>query len=129
MVSRGGRHFYLSTRKEKDMYNRKKLIYVCSPYAGDVEANIEAAKRYCRFVISKGFIPFATHLLYPQILDDNNPEERALGMTFGNIIMDHCLKIWVFGDEISKGMAEEIRYAVTKNYCIRYFTETFKEDE
>ncbi len=111
------------------MYNRKQLIYVCSPYAGDVEENVAAAKRYCRFVISKGFIPIATHLLYPQILDDNNPDERALGMTFGNIIMDSCFEVWVFGDRISKGMQEEINYAISKNYRVRYFTETFEEDE
>lgn len=111
------------------MYNRKQLIYVCSPYADDVEENVAATKRYCRFVIGQGFIPIALHLIYPQILDDTNPDERALGMTFGNIIMDHCLEIWVFGDKISKGMQEEIKYAVTKNYCIRYFTETFEEDE
>lgn len=31
-----------------------KLIYVASPYAGDVEANTELAKRVCRHVMEQG---------------------------------------------------------------------------
>lgn len=33
------------------------LVYVCSPYAGDVDENLERAKRYSRYVLDKGFIP------------------------------------------------------------------------
>ena len=28
----------------------RPIVYICSPYAGDVERNVKAARRYCRFV-------------------------------------------------------------------------------
>ena len=49
-------------------------VFICSPYAGDVSANCEKARRYLRFAIDRGTIPFAPHLLYPQVLDDSDPE-------------------------------------------------------
>ena len=37
----------------------------------------------CRRVIDEGYMPVASHLLYPQILNDNDPNERDLGLLFG----------------------------------------------
>jgi len=42
----------------------RKLIYVASPLKGDYEGNMEKAREYCRYVMSKGHIPFAPHLLF-----------------------------------------------------------------
>ena len=58
----------------------KKLIYVASPYAGDIEANVRFAAAACRYVMAKGHAFFAPHLLYPAILDDSVPSKRALGI-------------------------------------------------
>ena len=55
-----------------------KLIFVASPYAGDIEMNTEFAKDACRHVMNEGHAFFAPHLLYPSILDDSKPEERRL---------------------------------------------------
>lgn len=57
-----------------------KLIYIASPYAGDVEVNTEFAKEACRFVMSEGHAFFAPHLLYSQVLDEGNPADRQLGL-------------------------------------------------
>ena len=46
------------------------LVYVCSPYAGDVETNVKNAKRYSRFAVDENAIPVTPHLLYPQFMDD-----------------------------------------------------------
>lgn len=35
------------------------LIFVCSPYRGDVNAHVKCARRYCRYVVKQGGIPFA----------------------------------------------------------------------
>ncbi|XOQ47685.1 MAG: hypothetical protein ACFWUM_02070 [Eubacteriales bacterium] len=56
-----------------------KLIYVASPYAGDVERNTEFAKKACRHVMNEGHAFFAPHLLYPAILDEHQPKQRQLG--------------------------------------------------
>lgn len=62
-----------------------KLVIIESPYAGDVERNVEYARRAMADSLSRGEAPIASHLLYtqPGILDDDKPEERALGIAAG----------------------------------------------
>lgn len=105
----------------------RPLVYICSPYSGDIETNVEAAKRYSRLAVDKGCIPLTPHLLFPQFLDDDIPEERELGLFFGNILMSKCSEVWVFGERISAGMESEIKRARWKNYRLRYFSESFEE--
>lgn len=95
-----------------------KKVYVASKYAGDVEANVMAARAYCRRVIEEGYMPMASHLLYPQFIDDNIPEERRLGMSFGFEMMKLCDEVWVFG-AVSSGVAEEIVKAEENGITIR----------
>lgn len=82
----------------------RPIVYICSPYAGDIAGNVDAARRYSRFAVDKGYIPIAPHLLYPQFLDDADPDERELGIFFGNAIMSKCSEVWVFGSRISADM-------------------------
>lgn len=101
--------------------------YICSPYAGDIETNVAAARRYCRHAVDAGYIPIAPHLLFPQFLNDADPNERQLGLFFGNALMSKCSEVWVFGKTISAGMQAEINRAKWKNYRLRYFTEECQE--
>lgn len=60
-------------------------VYLETPYAGDIERNLEYA-RDCMFdCLARGEAPFASHLLYTQkgILCDEIPAERELGMKAG----------------------------------------------
>ncbi|MBR3624413.1 MAG: hypothetical protein IKN43_13825 [Selenomonadaceae bacterium] len=99
--------------KKRAGYQKIKKIYVASKYAGDVDVNTNAAIDYCRYVIDQGFMPVASHLLYPQILDDNLPHERQLGLKFGLALLAICDEVWLFtvGGEISSGMEREIEVA------------------
>ena len=92
-----------------------------------MEGNVNNARRYSRFAVDKGYIPIAPHLLFPQFLDDDNPEERELGLFFGNALMSKCAEVWVFGSRISSGMEAEIKRAKWKDYRLRYFTEECQE--
>ena len=56
------------------------------PLAGDMDNNMEKARRYCKFAVRSGAIPLAPHLLFPQFMDDTNPDERALAM-FMNMVL------------------------------------------
>ena len=114
-------------KEEKALRAFRPIVYICSPYAGDVEKNVEAAQRYSRFAVDKGYIPIAPHLLFPQFLNDRNPKERQLGLFFGNALMSKCSEVWVFGSRISAGMEAEIKRARWKNYRLRYFTENCEE--
>ncbi len=105
----------------------RPIVYICSPFSGDVDGNVSRARRYCRFAVDCGYIPIAVHLLYPQFMDDNDPDERELALFFGNAIMSKCSEVWVFGDYISSGIAAEIRRARWKNYRIRFFDSNCEE--
>lgn len=61
------------------------LVILESPYAGDVERNIEYARMCVRDSLLRGEAPIASHLLYTQtgILDDDIPQERQLGIDAG----------------------------------------------
>ncbi len=114
-------------QEEKAAKAFRPLVYICSPYSGDIENNIKSARRYSRFAVDMGYIPITPHLLYPQFLDDNNPAERSLGLLFGNVLMSKCAEVWVFGSYISSGMNAEIERAKRKKYTIRYFSDDCKE--
>lgn len=118
-ISRLMKEFRQEQKRRYADKNRKK-VYVASKYAGDVDANTAAAISYCRKVICDGYMPIASHLLYPQILNDNIPIERELGLLFGLALLRICDEVWVFG-EISAGVAAEIEEAKKLKKQIRYF--------
>jgi hypothetical protein len=95
-----------------------KLIYVCSPYSGDVEKNVENARKYCRFVVDKGHIPFAPHLLFPQFMDEETERGKAMDMALQ--MLQDCQEIWAFGNTITDGMRTELNEAadheITANF-------------
>ncbi len=114
-------------KEEKALRAFRPIVYICSPYAGDVSENVENARKYSRFAVDSGYIPFTPHLLFPQFLNDDNPKERQLGLLFGNALMSKCSEVWVFGSHISAGMDAEIRRAKWKNYRLRFFNEACEE--
>jgi hypothetical protein len=114
-------------KEERALRAFRPIVYICSPYAGDTEININAAQKYSRFAVNKGYIPIAPHLLFPQFMNDTDPEERKLGLFFGNALMSKCSEVWVFGERISTGMEAEIKRARWKNYRLRYFSESCEE--
>lgn len=109
-------------RKQTELKERTK-VYIVSRYAGDVETNVASAIRYCRFAIDKKKMPIAAHLLYPQIVDDNNPDEREIGTMYGLALLALCDEIWCFGETLSAGMEQEIKEAKRLGKPIKYFTE------
>ena len=113
--------------EEKALRAFRPIVYICSPFSGDVEGNVKAAQGYSRYAVDKGYIPIAPHLLFPQFLDDDDPKERELGLFFSNALMSKCAEVWVFGSTISAGMEAEIRRAKWKDYRLRYFSENCEE--
>ena len=114
-------------RQRRAIQNKNRSrVYIASPYKGDVEDNVSAAIRYCQYAIRRGKMPLASHLLYPQILDDENPRERELGLAFGLALLRICDEVWVFGD-LSPGMKGEVEEAEHLQKPIRYFTTNMEE--
>lgn len=95
---------------------RNKLVYICSPLAGDMESNIKKAIHYCREAVKSdpNVVPIAPHIYCTRFLDDNVPAERAAGLDMGLALLAVCSEIWVYGiDKPSEGMKAEIQYAKT----------------
>ncbi len=104
----------------------KPLVYICSPFAGDEERNMAKARVYARFAFNKGNIPFCGHIYFPQFCFEEDERDEVICMN--EVFLNKCHEVWVFGDEITPGMATEIEKAKENpKVKIRYFTTDFKE--
>ncbi len=109
--------------------DRKKLVVIESPFAsfkadgshdpeGQAE-NVRYARRLMLDALRRGEYPFASHLLYPQVLDDLQPEERKLGIEAG-LAWAKFASVSIVGPErgISNGMKLGIERAVKEGRLI-----------
>ena len=92
------------------------IIYICSPYSGNVQHNIEMACRY-----SRGYVPITPHLYLPLFLSEETERELAIGIDLR--LMDVCSELWVCGDLISDGMRREMSYAADLGIPIQHVKE------
>lgn len=105
----------------------RPIVYICSPYSGDTEKNMENARKYSRFAVDSNCLPITPHIYFIQFMNDDIPEERATAFFMNRVLMSKCAELWVFGDTISSGMKAEISLAKRKHIRIRYFTEELEE--
>ena len=111
--------------REEKAARYRPLVYICSPFSGDISGNIERAKKYSRYAVDSKAIPIAPHLLFPQFMSDDAERELALFMDM--VLLGKCEELWVFGELVTEGMSAEIAKAKRKNMKIRYFTEDCEE--
>ncbi len=117
---------YAALRKiSREERKYRPLVYVCSPYSGNIEANLDRARRFCRFAVDQGQIPLAPHLAISQFMKD--PEERDLIMFMDIVLLGKCKELWVLGDVITEGMQMEIDTAKRRRQPIRWFNSRFEE--
>ena len=98
-----------------------KIAYICSPLSGDINNNIKKAKLYGKYAFKRGMAPVIPHI-YAEILCDDIPFERELGMRADRELLFKCDELWVCGDTITKGMKEEIHFAKMINMKIKYIS-------
>jgi hypothetical protein len=110
------------------------LTYICSPFKGDIEQNVQNARRYCAFALTQKALPIAPHLLFPQFLGaeaachaEETEETRELALHMGLILLSKCRELWFFGDTVSDGMKREISRARWRGMIVRHFTRDCKE--
>jgi len=96
-------------------------VLVESPFAGDVERNLKYLKACMLDCLNRGEYPFASHMLYTQVLDDDIPEERELGITAGLKWGEAAEVTVVYADlGISGGMKRGIARAEGLNRPVLY---------
>ena len=86
-----------------------KKVYICAPLGGDIQGNLEKAKRYTEYALKCGTAPVVPHF-YALCLNDDIPSEREIGLSAGMSLLWFCDELWIFGDEITEGMRREIDF-------------------
>lgn len=102
-----------------------RLVIVESPYAGEIEANVDYARAAIRDALSRGEAPIASHLLYtqPGVLRDEDPRERQWGIDAGLAWGAVAHATVVYTDRgISRGMEYGIANAEHAGRPIEYRT-------
>ncbi len=92
-----------------------RLVIIESPYAGDIEANVEYARRCVRDSLSRGEAPIASHLLYtqPGVLRDEVPDERQWGIDAGLAWRKVAEATIVY---IDRGVTKGMKYGIAAAY-------------
>ncbi len=100
-----------------------KLVIIESPYAGDIERNVEYARACVRHSLESGEAPIASHLLYtqPGILDDKIPHERLWGIEAGLAWRAVANATVVYKDHgVTDGMKHGIKAAILSGIPVVY---------
>lgn len=113
-----------------------KKVYICHPYSGDPEGNIEKVKKIVR-EISRGNLiqydqrkrgsmhtcctlspteyvvtPLAAFLAFPKFMSEDGGVPRGLAMSYCISLLAGCDEIWIYDRNITDGMRDEIDFAV-----------------
>lgn len=105
-------HFWAALDTVVPIRTHKPIVYLAGPYSGDIDQNIRRiiiAARHA--ILQEHVLPIVPHLLFPTILDDENPEERALGLELDMGLIALCEELWYYGDKITAGMQQELDFA------------------
>ena len=98
-----------------------RRVIIESPYAGDIERNTAYARAAMFDCLLRGEAPFASHLLYTQVLIDADPEQRAFGIWAGlewGRLADRTVVYQDYG--ITEGMSQGIARASLENRPVEY---------
>ena len=84
------------------------MIRTCieSPPAGNFRRNVRYAQLCMLDSLKRGEAPYASHLLYPQVFDDLDEDQRRIGLTAGHEWLKMAELVAFYIDlGMSKGMA------------------------
>jgi hypothetical protein len=85
------------------------------------KSNQDYARRCMKDSLDRGEAPYASHLLYTQMLDDDLPNERKLGMEAGFLWGEAAQTVAVYTDRgMSSGMIEGIKRAQARGANIEF---------
>lgn len=100
-----------------------KIVYIAHPIGPvnpidsndakkQIANNLESVKQIVRYInmTMPDVVPCAPYWLDCHALDDTNPEERERGIKNDKALIRSGVfsELWLFGDRISNGMADEI---------------------
>lgn len=100
--------------KVEALFGTKSIVVVESPFGAPCDWTVELNKAYARaclrWCLLNGLVPLASHLLYTQMLDDRDANERMIGIEAGLTVNAHAVATLAFCDRgVSRGMVLGIR--------------------
>lgn len=101
-----------------------KLVIVESPYGAPSQTerdyNTQYAYLACRDCLERGESAWGSHLIWPQFLDDNNPENRRVGIHAG-LAWSRAADYHVFYTDRgwSSGMLAALDHCITNQRPLR----------
>ncbi len=98
-----------------------KKVFICTPYRGDIEKNKDLAKKISRMAAVCEYVPVAPQLMFPEFLNDNDPQQRIAELVLGAELLKVCDMLWIIGNEITKGMRYMIDAAKEAGIPIRLY--------
>lgn len=104
--------------------NRGRVVYICAPYSGDVNLNTARAITLARKAYEEGYTVITPHVMFP-FCDDSTDRAEVLEMC--KHLVRRSSEIWVLGDIITDGMAEEIITACCSYNTLRCFDPCMNE--
>lgn len=93
-----------------------RVVYICHPFAGDIDGNKAAVLEIARKAVAAGVLPVAPHLYLPQLLDEATDRRRALELC--ERLIDGCDELRIHGNVRSPGMEAEIAHARRRGIAI-----------
>lgn len=125
------KHITMTAYAEKGTGMELKKVFICSPLrpvaddkderAKETKKNLNVARAASSYALQKYAIPMAPHLYFPQILKEDDPDQRELGIDLGLIWLMDCDEVWVIGRRVSEGMQKEIEAAKKLGIPIRRY--------
>ena len=113
-----------------------RLVIIESPYAGDVEKNLQYLRAAMKDCLHRGEAPYASHGLYtqPGVLDDTIPEEREMGIQAGFAFrcIGDATVVYTdlgtsggmhYGINHAKKVGRPVEYRTLPGWCDRLITE------
>lgn len=98
-----------------------ELVVIESPLAGDFVKNIRYARLCALDCLNRDEAPYASHLFFTQMLNDENIKERNLGINAGFLWAEKATKRVVYQDfGLSEGMKKGIKHGLDIGQKIEY---------
>ena len=96
-------------------------VFICSPYKGNPKKNLENAIGYCRMADIYSKLPIAPHVYFTRVFPEEGWRGRVTGMCWGKDLMKQCKEIWIFCNELTEGMIEEIEEAKKLGLNMKFY--------
>lgn len=114
----------------------RKRICLESPFAANElhtqEENLDFARKCAEFIVRHGMNVIASHLLFPQFLDEEKPRDRELGIMLGYEWMMWCDEAWFFkrlGEAPSGGMKAALGMVINIGIPRKFFDVDVSKEE